>query len=93
MSIDRDSILAHFRIRQGDGQPQMWSDMSYVLMRVILGKVDFENLEQLADFCGDPNSLLPWVAGESDRAILSSQLAEGVREMIAGTGSAACPAG
>ena len=93
MSIAKDAILAHFGTPHGGGPAQMWSDMVYALMRVILSKVDFENLEQLAEFCDDPNNLVPWVSGESDRVVFASRLAEGVREMIARVGSEACSGG
>ena len=87
MPIDKELILTHFRSRHGKGPNHVWSDMTYILMRVILSKVEFESIEQLAWFCDDPNNLLPWVASETDRTVFSGKLAEGVRAMMSQAGS------
>jgi len=82
MPIDKDSVLTHFRTRRNDERNRVWSDMAYVLMRMILSKVEFDSVEDLAKFCDDPNNLLPWLSGESDRVIFASRLAERVQEMM-----------
>ncbi len=93
MPIEKDSVLAHFRTRGNEGRNRVWSDMAYVLMRVILSKVEFDRVEDLAKFCDDPNNLLPWVSSESDRVIFASRLAERVREMMSQAASNAARAG
>ena len=93
MPIDKDSVLIHFRTRRTEGRNRVWSDMAYVLMRVILSKVEFDSIDELAKFCDEPNNLLPWVSSESDRVVFASRLGERVREMMSEAGSNAAPAG
>jgi len=93
MPIDKDLVLTHFRTRRNDERNRVWSDMAYVLMRMILSKVEFDSVEDLAKFCDDPNNLLPWVSSESDRVIFASRLAERVREMMSEAESNTSPAG
>ncbi len=81
MSIEKDLILDHLGKRESNGEERLMQEAAYYLMRLIFRVRDFDSLQQLAEFCGEPENLRPWLRNETDRVVLCEELSNGLREM------------
>jgi hypothetical protein len=88
MPVDKEPILDYFGGRSGHGRGQLLHEAAYYLMRIIFMNRDFESIDKLIDFCGNPENLHPWLPNETDRIVLSAGLRDGLQDMIADIGSA-----
>jgi hypothetical protein len=81
VSIEKDLILDYLGNRERNGEGRLMQEAAYYLMRLIFRARDFDSLQQLAEFCQDPDNLRPWLRNETDRLVLSEELCEDLREM------------
>jgi hypothetical protein len=88
MPVDKEPILDYFSGRSGHGRGPLLHETAYYLMRIIFMNRDFDDLDQLIDFCGNPENLHAWLPNETDRIVLSAALRDGLQDMIADSGSA-----
>ncbi len=76
-----DLILDHFKQRRRHGSSRGLYNVAYSLMRIILQRRDFDSVEELIEFCGDPDSLRPWLSIEADRIIFAHELVQGIHKV------------
>lgn len=83
MPIDKEFILDYFSRRQGHGHGRMLHEAFYYLMRIIFLQKDFEDLDHLTAFCGQPANLSAWIANENDQVVFAAGLRDALRDMVA----------
>ncbi len=81
MPLDDKPIIEFFKNRNGQGRGQLLHNANYYLIRMILAERQFDDVHDLAAFCGNPDSLRTWLPTEADRIIFAEGLREAFKDM------------
>jgi hypothetical protein len=92
MPIDKDLVLDYLGSREDDGRERLLHQAAYYLMRLIFRKKRFGSVEQLLEFCEEPENLHPWLPNETDRILLSGELRDSLQNLVTDLGLTACVA-
>lgn len=80
-SVDADAILAFVHEYCERQQGSSFGDAVIPLMRDVLERHGFDNLNSLIAFCSEPDNLRPWLPSEPDRFLFSDALVHALFEV------------
>lgn len=82
MPIDCDEIMSRLipvRVTQAR-RTGHFPCIKYHLTKLIMGQLQFADLESLIEFCSEPENLATWLPSPNDRRLISSDLATSLRD-------------
>ena len=80
-ALNPDMIRRRFQEHLREADPPYVSYTAYHLLRWILDENEFDSLESLIGFCGDPGCLRSWLPDPVERVVVSLELVRILREL------------